>query len=49
MNDISIHTVTCSHMPGMPAMPGMRGGTPAIAAPALAQSDTLPLAERPTS
>ena len=43
MNYASIHTVTCSHMPAM------RAGTPAIAAPAFAQSDTRPLAERPTS
>lgn len=42
MNNASIYTVACSHASVM------RAGTPAVAAPAFAQSDKLSLAERPT-
>jgi hypothetical protein len=41
MNKASIHTVTCRHAPVM------RTGTPAVAAHAFAQSNTLPLAGWP--
>jgi hypothetical protein len=41
MNNHSIQTA-CSHAPAMPT------GTPAAAARAFAQSNTLPLAERST-
>jgi hypothetical protein len=42
MNKAPIHTVACS------SAAVMRTGTPAAAARALAQSNTLPLAERRT-
>jgi hypothetical protein len=42
MNNASTHTVTCSQMSAMSV------GTSAVAAPAFAQSATIPLAERLT-